>query len=138
MTMELFFYILLVMSGFFFCFVTIHQKIFLFYSFFILSAYSLVVRYAGFDIDMNTYANALTFNDMQLYYLREPVYWIGSKFIYQVIPEPELVFFIYDVLCISIVLSVCNRLRLPKYFVYLWFCFFPCVMGMQNVFRACS
>lgn len=109
------------------------------YIFLMLVLYSIVVRFTGYDDDIVNYASTLDSPLLlffaNIYYLKEWFYWIGSKLIYTVLPIKQLVFIIYDLLVFFFVFKGTKNMNLPKYFILLYFLFFPSLLGMQNVFR---
>lgn len=107
----------------------------------LLIVYSLTIRFSAFDLDINVYANSMESSKVSLYYFKEPVFWLGSRILYQILGSKELVFCFYDLLCFSLILFAQERLKFPRYFIFIVLIFFPSVMGMQNVYRqfiACS
>ena len=136
MTGEVLYFILLVLFGGGLCIKNINSEmLYNVVSLFFLIGWSVVVRYSGFDLDMNNYANSLHGVSFSLYYLKEPVFWFGSYYLHELIGSEELVFVVYDSVSFIILLHVRKKWCLPKYFPFLWICFFPTVMGMQNVYR---
>lgn len=135
MTLELVFYVYLLFVAIIFCFVRINDKVY--YSFTVANfvVLSFIVRYSGFDADIGNYAEYLKINSLSIYYLKEPVYWLGSRVIYSYTNSPITVFLFYDLIFIVTLLLSCSKLKLPRYFPYLVILFFPTVLGMQNVLR---
>jgi hypothetical protein len=82
-----------------------------------------------------SYIPAMKSNSISFYYLKEPVYWFTSRFLYNLIPVHQIVFIIIDLFCFSLLLYVQSVMRLPRYFPFLFLGFFPVVLGMQNVYR---
>jgi hypothetical protein len=134
-TLEVYYFIFLVFLGAIFCFVNVNERVYNVISISVFVGWSFVVRYSGFDIDMETYADALTSTSLSLYYLKEPVYWISSRYVFELLGSKEGVFVFFDSVTFLMLLYVRRQWGLPKYFPYLWLCFFPSVMGMQNVYR---
>lgn len=135
MTFELLFYFIMFLLAITFSFVKINNVIYYFFTILFLSTYSIVVRYSGFDVDMNEYVKYLESSNLSFYYLKEPFYWIGSRYLFSLLKSPELVFFLYDMACFIAILLAQEKLKLPKYTIFLVLLFFPSVMGMQNVYR---
>ncbi|OYQ80595.1 hypothetical protein B9T19_04965 [Ignatzschineria sp. F8392] len=137
MTYELTYYIFLIVIGLLLCIKEIKStslyNIITFTLFFIFAA---ITRYSGFDIDINTYAKSLHYIDnFSAYYLREPVYWISSRYIYLITQSYETTFLFYDSIAIILILYARKNFSFPQYFPYLFFLFFPSVMGLNNVYR---
>jgi hypothetical protein len=112
-----------------------HLISFRFFCAVIIILYSIVVRYSGFDIDMIIYASAIESDSYSIYYLKEPVYWLSSRILFDLYDSPELVFITFDLFILFICYSAFNRLRLPFYAFLLFVVFFPTLMGMQNIYR---
>lgn len=136
MTVELYYYIFLVLVGLFFCVRQIKsERLFSLLSFMLLAIYSIITRYSGFDIDMNAYSGELESPILSVYYLKEPVYWITSRYLYKLTESPEITFIIYDLVSFILILKARKNMKLPQYFVFLYILFFPSVMGLNNVYR---
>jgi hypothetical protein len=111
MTVELCYYIFLVLVGLCFCVRQIKsERLFSLLSFMLLAIYSIITRYSGFDIDMNTYSETLESSNLSVYYLKEPVYWITSQYLYKLTESPEITFIIYDL--VSFILIIFKLLYL--------------------------
>ncbi|MCF1428204.1 MAG: EpsG family protein [Shewanella sp.] len=136
MTYELVYYLFLVLTGALFCVKKLRsEKLYFFVTLFLFTIYSVITRYSGFDVDINAYASELKSELFSLYYLKEPVYWISSRYIYKITQSPEVTFIIYDIISFILVLKARENMKLPQYFTYLFLLFFPAVMGMNNVYR---
>lgn len=138
MTLELLFYIILIFMGLVSALIKIPEKFNFFIYFTLLISYSIIVRYAGFDIDMNTYAKTLAFENLYQsnYYLREPAYWLLSNFLYQkIIGVEQVVFILFDTISFVLIYFAHKNFRTPTYFLYLFIVFFPSLMGFQNIYR---
>lgn len=136
MTLELIFYLFLTFIGLFLCLKTIKNNIiYNTITLVLFVTYSAITRFSGYDIDMNTYELSLNINSFDIYYLREPVYWITSRYIYRFLGSSELTFMFYDLISFIFILKIRSNLKLPQYFPYLLLLFFPMVMGFNNVYR---
>ena len=102
---------------------------FLFY--FVLS---LVVR-TTYDFDMKNYAAAMEYSSLGLYYIKEPIVWLGQRYLFNVFENTYIVFVIFDILSGIILFSALRRLQTPQYVYFAILLFFPFVLGMQNVYR---
>ncbi len=98
-------------------------------------ALSLLVRFGGFDADIANYATEMHRTGFALYYLREPVIWLGQRWLLYLLQSEALVFVVTDMLCFAAVAAAHRNLRLPQYALFALIVFFPFVMGMQNVYR---
>ncbi|MFT6734264.1 MAG: hypothetical protein ACJAS9_002459 [Polaribacter sp.] len=135
MTFELLFYFIILFVGLIVCITRVNDTFYNIGSLTLFVFFSLIVRSAGFDADIGNYAEYLKINSFSIYYIKEGVYWLGSRVIYDFTDSEIIVFITYDIVFFSLLLVVRSRLALPKYFPYLVILFFPTVMGMQNVFR---
>ncbi|MGY3727794.1 MULTISPECIES: EpsG family protein [Cobetia] len=136
MTYELVCYFSLFFVGLIYCFCSLSSKVLYFTSTLILLMInSAVMRYSGFDIDMNVYVSTLETNVISMYYLKEPIYWVISRYLYDLLGSPEVTFMVYDFLSFIAVLKARENIKLPQYFPFLFFLFFPSVMGINNVYR---
>jgi len=136
MTIELSFYLFLVAVGLILCLKSIpNEKLYSLVTIIFFITYSAVIRFSGLDGDMTVYAASLKYDFLNSYYLREPIYWITSRYVYKILQSAELTFMFYDLISFIIILKVRVNLKLPQYFPYLLLVFFPIVMGMNNVYR---
>ncbi len=135
MTFEFIFYILLISFGAFFCFYDIRDKVYNAITFILFLGFSIVVRNAGYDYDIQTYVDNFYSDDLSFHYIKEPVFWLGSRLLYVLFSSEEMTLVVYDALSFLILLYVRQKWQLPKYFPFLWLCFFPLILGMQNVYR---
>ncbi|ADT85360.1 EpsG family protein [Vibrio furnissii] len=137
MTLELITYVILLIFAVLFIFIRCPSRIQFILYFVLTLFYSIVVRYSGFDLDINTYVRTLSFDNLfSTYYLREPIYWLSSNFIYRnIINKEELVLVLYDVISFLVIYKAYKNLEIPYYFIYLYIIFFPSLMGLQNVYR---
>jgi len=79
------------------------------------------------------------------YYFREPIFWFGIRFLYDLVGDGALVFVILDTmvfLLIYISFSICRKSFYPSvdstnlnYLFFAALLFFPYVMGMHNIYR---
>lgn len=136
MTVEVVSFIFLGLCAIFFATIKLNDKLYFIMSFLIFSIYSVIVRYSGYDVDFYmSYAPAMKSNSVAFYYLKEPIYWFTSRFLYSFINVHQIVFITIDVACFILLLYVQSRLKLPRYFPFLFLGFFPALLGMQNVYR---
>lgn len=71
-----------------------------------------------------------------IYYLREPIYWFFSKFLYEyLVYDKVYVYFVIDIVFLLSFVFFIKKNKLPEYLVFLFILFFPSVMGIQNVYR---
>ncbi|MBU3004208.1 EpsG family protein [Paraglaciecola arctica] len=97
--------------------------------------YFIVVRYSGPDHDISTYYDMMSSANMSIYFFKEPIFWLGSRYLYLYINDHETVLLCFDTVSILAVIRATKNFGLPKYFIFLWFLFFAVLMGYQNVYR---
>ncbi|WP_425278508.1 EpsG family protein [Enterobacter hormaechei] len=119
----------------FFCFFDTHSKFYYILTFILFLIFSIIIRTSGYDLDIRGYAVSMKINSMDIYYLKEPVYWLTSRYVYSILKSEEATFVFYDVISFVLVLLTTKKLNLPSYYPYLFLLFFPCIMGMENVYR---
>lgn len=95
---------------------------------------SLIVR-RQFDVDIEVYASLMSHTSLSLFYLKEPVVWLGQRYLFYYTQDTYTVFFIYDILVGVLLFKVFQNLRLPQYSFFAILIFFPFVLGMQNIYR---
>lgn len=135
MGLELLYYIFFCLLGFYFAIVRVSSVQYSLLSFFALFFLSITVRYSGFDRDIVEYANSFGRLSLSIYYLKEPLFWLGSRGLYFFIKSEVWVFVFFDLISFFLLFKACRIGLLPRYFPYMWLCFFPSVMGFQNVYR---
>ncbi|QZN91420.1 EpsG family protein [Idiomarina abyssalis] len=96
---------------------------------------SVVIRFRNFDVDIQTYADAMLSSSFSFYYLREPVVWIGQRYLYQILGSQEAVFILFDLIALGVLYKAFKNYRLPQYAFFSFLCFFPFILGIQNVYR---
>lgn len=136
--MTLFIYCFLCLMAF--CFIFIQKKYLLNYVFvfFCLMGWSIVARFNSIQQDLIVYSEAMSYNwdfYKSLYVLREPIYWITSKILYDFFKEPIFVFIIWDAIIFSLFIYIAYKKNLKPYFILVFILFFPNVMGFLNVYR---
>lgn len=136
--MTLFMYCFLCLIAF--CFAFIQKKHFLNYVFVFLClmAWSIIARSNSIQQDLIVYSETMTYNwdfYKSLYVLREPIYWITSKVLYDFFKEPISVFIVWDALVFSLLTYISYKKDIKPYFILVFILFFPNVMGFLNVYR---
>ena len=94
----------------------------------------LVVRNT-FDSDINTYAAAMSDSSLSIYYLKEPVVWLGQRYLFSWLQNPFFVFVISDLLAGLLLFRAFKNFNLPQYAFFSVLIFFPFTLGMQNIYR---
>ena len=102
---------------------------------FIVYAILVVIVRSEFDVDINTYARAMEDISFSLYYIREPVVWIGQSLFFRLVGSSYLVFLFYDLIAAMFLFSALVNLNVPKYSFFGILLFFPFFLGMQNIYR---
>jgi hypothetical protein len=79
------------------------------------------------------------------YFLREPIFWFGIRFLYDIFNNGIVVFIFLDTvlfLLVYVAISKCKKVFYPfiessniNYLYFAFFLFFPYVMGMHNIYR---
>jgi hypothetical protein len=95
---------------------------------------SLVVR-AEYDVDINNYADAMSFSGFSIYFLKEPVVWLGQRYLFYLTESTYTTFIVYDMLGGILLFTAFRRMSVPQYAYFAVLLFFPFVLGMQNVYR---
>lgn len=137
MTLELISYLSVFIAGMVTLFIPINRVMNFILFMAVAVFYSIVMRYSGWDWDINTYARAMTFDSLNnIYYYREPVYWFSANYLYNNIFGDEVKTFIFiDIISFVVIYIASRKLVLPNYFPFLFLIFFPALMGIQNVYR---
>ena len=107
-----------------------------------LFAFMFIVRNVSFDSDIETYVNEMQTNSNGIYYLREFVFWLGSRLIYYLCFQDDLLSFIFmDFLWITVMLRVGNRMlnydkqNLNNALLVVLATSFPFFLGYENIYR---
>ena len=100
-------------------------------------ALSVTVRVISpFDEDILVYAQQMRAGGgTSLYYWKEPVVWLGQAGLYSVLGNEALVFIVFDLTLMAVLFSALRSAKLPLYACLALLCFFPAIMGFQNVYR---
>lgn len=136
--MTLFMYCFLCIMALFFTF--IKKKSFLHYIFvfFCLVGWSIVARFNSIQQDFIVYSETMTYSwdfYKTFYVLREPVYWITSKILYEFFKDPIFVYIIWDAVVFTFLTYICYKKDIKPYFILVFILFFPNVMGFLNIYR---
>lgn len=108
----------------------------IFFVFWIVAYISLIVVVRKvFDFDIRHYAASMSFKSLSIYYLKEPVVWLGHRYIFSWVQNPYYVFLLSDLLIGLILFQAFVNFKLPQYAFFSFLIFFPFVLGMQNVYR---
>ncbi|MFJ1472958.1 hypothetical protein ACILE9_01670 [Capnocytophaga cynodegmi] len=145
MTIELLFYIFICFLSLLFVFIEKREEYLsrkkFHLAFFIGVIWFVIVRVSGFDIDIAVYSKYLE-NDMSiflmlsnLYFLREFVFWIPFMLLGKLIQNEILVFLIIDIIVLYYFIKTVQNFKLPLHTFFLLLCFFPNMMGYENVYR---
>jgi len=99
-----------------------------------------VVRIEGFDSDIENYAQQMHATGLDLYYLREFVFWLGNRFIYYIFQDEFISFIFMDIVWIFTIVKVGNRMslnreRLNNALLLVLVTSFPFVFGYENIYR---
>ena len=101
-----------------------------------------IVRNEGFDSDIITYAGQFSSTGLDFYYMREFVFWLGSRLIYFICFQDELLSFIFmDFLWITVMIGVGNRMlnynkqNLNNALLVVLVTSFPFFLGYENIYR---
>lgn len=135
--MELVAYLSIMMFSFIFSFnrkLIQNSSIFFLFWLLIYVVFVLIVR-SKFDSDINTYANSMSLSTFDFYYFREPVVWLGQRYLFGFIKSEFWVFVSFDVIIGYFLFQALDRFKVPQYAYFSILIFFPFVLGMQNVYR---
>ena len=100
-----------------------------------------IVRYQGFDSDIETYAREMYATSMDFYYLREFIFWMGSRFVYYIFQDEFLSFLLMDLIWIIAIIKTGNRMSSFNYnnlnnaLLVVLITSFPFVFGYENIYR---
>lgn len=104
--------------------------------------FMFIVRNEGFDSDIITYAGQFTSTGLDFYYIREFVFWLGSRLIYYLCFQDELLSFIFmDFIWIIVMLRVGNRMlnydkkNLNNALLVVLVTSFSFFLGYENIYR---
>ncbi|EPF6221350.1 EpsG family protein [Acinetobacter baumannii] len=136
MTLFMYCFLCLIALGF----TIVQKKHFLNYVFVFscLMGWSIVARFNSIQQDLTVYSEVMTYDwgfFKSFYVLREPVYWITSKILYDFFKEPIFVFIIWDAIIFSLLTYIAYKKDVKPYFILVFILFFPNVMGFLNVYR---
>lgn len=148
--MELLIYLLAYVLVIWFIFfpTSISRRTFFIFWYFFSICLSLIIRSSiGSEesADIDGYITNMSNDAIIPYFLREPVFWFGIRFLYDIVGNGIAVFVILDSLLFMLIyygFNLCRKAYYPNissfYMRYLYFAvllFFPYVMGMHNIYR---
>lgn len=100
-----------------------------------------IVRNEGFDTDIVHYAKQMHATGMDLYYLREFIFWLGSRFVYFMIQDEFYSFLFMDLVWIIVMIrtgnwmSSNNKKNMNNALLLMLLTSFPFVFGYENIYR---
>ena len=100
-----------------------------------------IIRFSGFDTDILTYVNQMNASSLDLYYLREFIFWFGSRLAYYITQDEVFAMLLMDLVWIIVIIKVGNRLsdykkeKLNNGLLLVLMTSFPFVFGYENVYR---
>ena len=103
--------------------------------------FMFIVRSEGFDTDIEVYATQMYATGMDFYYLREFIFWLGSRFVYYIFQDEFLSFLFMDLIWIIAMIKVGNRMsffkseNLNNALLLVLMTSFPFVFGYENIYR---
>lgn len=106
-------------------------------TFLIIFIYPIVIRFSGFDYDMEIYADFVEYKYIDLteiYYLKEIGFW-GSLYILGTIFPPKIAFIILDYLILFLIYRIFKNIQINEAYILIILIFFPAILGFQNIYR---
>lgn len=103
--------------------------------------FMFIVRNAGFDLDLIVYAKEMRSSSIDFYYLREFIFWLGSRLVYYLFQDAFLSFLFMDLIWIITILKIGNRMdsfkkeNLNNALLVVLMTSFPFVFGYENIYR---
>ena len=107
----------------------------------VLFIFMFIVRFSGFDTDIVTYSNQFTATGLDFYYLREFVFWLGSRLVYSVFQNDLVSFLFMDLIWIIAMIKAGNRMsndnkdNLNNALLVVLMTSFPFFFGYENIYR---
>lgn len=101
----------------------------------ILFLHFSVVRYAGFDADIEVYASSVYFDLSSVYYWREPFIWYGLQYIFQIVKSIEITFLVFDFVSVLVIYFSFKKINLNVGHFFGFFLLAPVILGYQNIYR---
>ncbi len=136
MTSELLYYLLIYTIGILFSITYIQYDLrsFLFYLL-IVTIFSIITRYSGFDKDMINYADRLSSTSLSFYYLREPFIWLLSRGLFRLLGSAETTFILFDIFSFILIYKSMKNFNFPFYTIFIFILFFTSILGLNNIYR---
>ena len=104
-------------------------------------SFMFIVRNEGFDTDIVDYARQMHATGMEFYYLREFIFWLGSRFVYYILQDQMFSFLFMDLIWIIAIIKTGNRMsnskkeNLNNALLVVLMTSFPFVFGYENIYR---
>lgn len=104
-----------------------------------LLVWSYIARNFLADQDILVYMSTMQYETSVFfsgwYFLREPIYWLSSHFLYKILQNEMYVFVLIDSIVLSLFVYLSYKLKIKPYFILIFMLFFPNMMGFLNVYR---
>ena len=112
----------------------ISNKLFFFLFIVTFATMSATVRLT-LDHDFVSYENALRMDLYSWWVMREPIVWLGQRYIFSVLQSVYWTFVLFDLLIGLVIYKALARFNLPQYAYFSILTFFPFVMGFNQGYR---
>ena len=89
------------------------SKLFFFIWFIVYFILAFIVR-SKFDSDINNYANSMDYTSIASHRIKEPIVWLGHRYIYALFKDAFTVFMIYDLIFGILLFKALKNFNLPK------------------------
>lgn len=103
-------------------------------AFWVSILYVFLLRQGGFQGDFQVYLEELRSGWLSVYYLREPLFWVGSKLLFSYLGSERVVIFFYDFLFCFVLYKAVKKVSDVNVFFILLISF-PVFLGLENVYR---
>ena len=129
----------------------IPKRLFFVTWFIVMSFYSFSLRWTALELnipenDFIAYVSNMMITDYILpYHWKEPIFWLGTRYLYQLFESAYVVYIITDLILflafyhslskIRWIIPQCKNFANPKYLYFSAFLFFPFVLSMANAYR---
>jgi len=104
------------------------------YALILASVFAVIVRLGFPEIDFMEYWIKMRIDVINLYYMKEPVYWLISRYIFKLTGSQVITFLVYDFMAVFLFFTA-FRDKAEAGLVVLMFLAFPMILGIENVFR---
>tara|TARA_B110000483_G_C18161539_1_gene529518 strand:+ start:986 stop:1969 length:984 start_codon:yes stop_codon:yes gene_type:complete len=111
-----------------------NPKLFFVIWFSVYFALVIIVR-TNFQGDIIQYVKVMDYTSLSIFFIREPVVWLGQRYLFALTESAYIVFVIFDIILGIFLFKALKNFNLPQFAFFSILILFPFVLGMQTAYR---